>query len=102
MRLFCVLLFFLPLPLFAATAGQSGADDLSIAAGGRTSAVVVVSPTAGTWEKRAATDLVTYIERMSGAKPSLADTQPAIDAALKQPGPQFFVGSIALDQQPAL
>lgn len=102
MHLLCILLWLLPLPVLAATAGKSGQDDLVIAAGGKTSATVLVSPSAGTWEKRAATDLVTYIERMSGAKPSLADTQAAIDTALKQSGPQLLVGTIALEQQPAL
>jgi hypothetical protein len=102
MRLLCVLFLLLPLPLFAATAGKSGPNDLTIAAGGKSSAVVIVSPAAGTWEKRAAADLVTYIQKMSGAKPALADTQPTIDAALKQAGPQFLVGTVALDQQPAL
>jgi hypothetical protein len=79
-------------------AGTSGPDDLVIADGGRTAAVVVVAPgPAGrSWEYRAAADLVKYIEMMSGAKPELADTRAKIEAALKGEGPVLLVGSEAL------
>lgn len=97
--MFCLLL---PLPCFAAIAGKSGKSDLTIAAGGKSAATVLVAPEAGTWEKRAAADLALYIERMSGAKPAIADSKDAIQAALQLQGPQFLVGKIALDQQPAL
>src|SRR4051794_40148173 len=55
-------------------AGVSGADDLVIAQGGASSAIVAVSPKAGEWEKRAANDLVHYIELLSGARAQLANT----------------------------
>ena len=100
--LFCLQFFFLPLTVYAATAGKSCNNDLTIAADGKSAAIVIVAPDAGTWEKRAATDLVTYIERMSGAKPTLADSKEAIDGALKTTGPQILVGKVALEHQPAL
>lgn len=98
---FCTLLavVVLGLPL----AGHVGAaDELTIAAGGQTRAVVVVSPGAGKWEKRAAADLVHYIELMSGAKPALADSAEAIAAALKADAPLLIVGAEALKADPSL
>lgn len=71
-------------------AGTSGTGDLVVADGGRTDAVVVVSETAGEWEKRAAEDLVLYIEKMTGAKPKLAAAAP------EGTPPTFFVGQAAL------
>ena len=82
----------------ASVAGTSGPDDLVIADGGRTAAVAVVAPglSRGSWEYRAAADLVKYIEMMSGAKPELADTREKIDSALQGDGPVLLVGSEAL------
>src|SRR5688500_20355641 len=59
-------------PANAQIAGKSGANDLVIAQDGTTKATVVVAADAGPYEKRAAEDLVKYIEMMSGAKPELA------------------------------
>ena len=58
--------------LFGILTRVQAADELTIAQGGKTQAIVAVSPEAGTWEKRAAEDLVKYIEQMSGARPALA------------------------------
>ena len=82
--------------LIAQTAGVSGRDDLLIADASGSKAIVVVAPTAGKWEKQAATDLVKYIERMTGAKPALADTAEAVAAALKATAPALIVGEEAL------
>jgi hypothetical protein len=82
--------------LAAPVAGKTGSDDLVIATGGKTTAVVVVSPDAGTNEKLAATDLVKYIEMLSGAKPALAETADAITTALQSTGPVILVGTAAL------
>src|SRR5688500_15078996 len=79
----------------------AGAADLVIADGGKTSAVVVVSPKAGTWEKRAGDDLVHFIHLMSGAKPVIANTDEAI-AALKPETPALVVGGAALKAEPSL
>ena len=68
----------------------------------KTTAVIVVSPTAGQWEKRGAADLAKYIELMAGAKPVIADTQGAIEAALKAKTPVFVVGEEALKAEPSL
>ena len=58
----------------AQVAGKPRPQDLTIATRGQSAATVAISPDAGPWEKRAAADLVYYIQRMTGAKPKLADT----------------------------
>jgi hypothetical protein len=79
-----------------------GKDDLVIADGGKTRAVVVVSPKAGTWEKRGAEDLVRCIGLMCGARPALASTDAAVAAALKGDAPLLVVGQAALAAEPGL
>src|SRR5688500_13883331 len=89
--------------LVAAVAGESGNNDLVIADGGATKATVVVSPQAGEWEKQAAADLVTFIEMMSGAKPTLANTAEAAAAAMGgQQDPVIVIGQAALAADPSL
>jgi hypothetical protein len=78
------------------------AAELLIAEGGTTRATVVVAPDAGEWERRGADDLATYIERMCGARPALAEDAHAIAAALKQSTPLLIVGRAALAAEPAL
>lgn len=85
------------LPVPAADGG-----DLIVADKGKTTAVVVVSPTAGAWEKKAAEDLVLYIGLITGAKPPLVNTEPAVAAALKSDAPLLIVGSVALAADPSL
>ncbi len=77
-------------------------DNLVIADKGKTSAVVVISPKAGTWEKRAAEDLVHFIGLMTGAKPALANTEAAAANALRGNAPTLVVGSAALAVEPSL
>lgn len=74
--------------------GIAHGEDLVIAKGGKTDATVVVSADAGKWEKKAAEDLVHYIELMSGSRPKLAATAGT--------GPTLFVGSAALAAEPKL
>lgn len=104
---------------------MAGAADkeLVVAEGGKTEAVVVVSPEAGlplttakdgvvsrgvdktgtrNAEWLAARDLVTYIQRMTGGEPKLAATRAEIDAALGGKAPVFLVGEEALAAKPAL
>lgn len=83
------------LALLTGTAA-SAQDVLTVAADGKTKAVVVVDAKAGKWEKQAATDLVKYIERMTGAKPALAEAVPAADT------PALIVGAAALKADPTL
>ena len=83
-------------------AGTPGPQDLTIAANRQTAAVVAVSPDAGTWEKRAAADLVYYIRQMTGAEPKLADTPAAIAAALAGQAPVLVVGRAAVEADPSL
>lgn len=77
-------------------------DELVIADQGQTQATVVVSPKAGEWEKKAAADLVRYIEIMSGAKPALADKADTVAAALTKTTPIIVVGEEALKADPSL
>ncbi len=86
----------------ASTAGATGANDLLIAAAGKVEAVVIVSPTAGEKEKQAAADLVKYIGIMCGSRPALADSDPAIAAALAGKKPLLVVGQKALQLEPKL
>ena len=83
-------------------AGSSGVSDLTIAANGKTSAVVAAATDAGPWERRAADDLVLYIERLTGAKPTLANTADSVAAALKTDAPVLVVGKAALAAEPSL
>lgn len=86
----------------AQVAGQTGKDDLAIVAGGKTMAIVVVAADAGEWEKRAAEDLAHYIERMTGAKPALANTVETASAALKGATPVLVVGKAAIAAEPGI
>lgn len=97
-RLFAVLLCLLP--TFAYAGAEKG--DLVIAEKGKTTAVVVVSPKAGVWEKKAAEDLIRCIELMVGVKPALANTDAAIAPALKSDAPLLIVGQAALEAEPSL
>ena len=66
---------FVALLVFALFATPATAQEaLKVVEEGKTKAVVIVDPKAGKWEKRAASDLVKFVELMSGAKPALADT----------------------------
>ncbi|MBW3541449.1 MAG: DUF4838 domain-containing protein [Planctomycetes bacterium] len=80
----------------AATAGKSGDDNLILASGGETDAVVVVSPQSGEYEKRAAADLAKYVELLCGARPRIANEPATVEAALKGSQPVLIVGREAL------
>lgn len=88
--------------LDAQVVGTSGADDLVIADKRASTATVVVAPKAGEWELKAAKDLAHYIERMSGAKVALADTDDAATKALAGNAPLLIVGQKALQLAPDL
>lgn len=66
---------------------------LADARGARAAIVLAASP--GKWERQAAEDLAFYIERMTGARPSIVDELPQHGAAL-------VLGSAALRLKPAL
>jgi hypothetical protein len=91
-----------PAPLYAQLAGTSGGSDLVIADKQASAATVLVAPKAGEWELKAAKDLVHYIERISGAKVALADTDAAAAKALEGQAPVLIVGQKALQLSPAL
>ena len=63
--------------------------------GGR--ARVGVHPEAGEWERRAASDLVRYIEEMSGARLPLVEDPAQLRQALSEPAPLLLVGRAALE-----
>ncbi|HEY1786393.1 MAG TPA: hypothetical protein VGG30_12615, partial [Pirellulales bacterium] len=86
----------------AEVAGKTGAQNLSIAAGGQSPAIVAVAADAGEWEKRAAHDLVDYIRQISGGTPKLADSPDAVAAALAGQAPLLLVGRVALGADPSL
>lgn len=88
--------------LAAQIAGTGGRDDLLVADAGGAKATVVVAPSAGKLEKQAATDLVKYVELMTGAKLALADTAETAAAALKAKTPMFIVGEEALKADASL
>ncbi len=83
-------------------AASPGRDDLVIVRAGRTNAVVVVSADAGYWEKRAAEDLVKYIEMISGARPAVTSAPDAVVAADAASHPLIFVGQAAIAAEPSL
>ena len=87
---------------FAATAGKPSRNELPIATGERTSAIIISSPTAGVHEKQAAEDLAKYVEIMTGAKLDIANTPPAIKAALQTKTPKLILGQEAMSAQPKL
>ena len=84
--------------VYAQVAGTTGANNLAIVTGGKTQAVIVVTPGLDqkTWEYRAAADLARYIEMMSGAKPAIVETAPGAGT------PALLVGSAALKAKPEL
>jgi hypothetical protein len=100
--LIILLIFLYEQPLSAQVIGTLDSAALTIVDNGITQAVVVVSPQAGTWEKRAADDLVHYIELMTGAKAALANTDESINTALGSKWPQLIVGQVAHKVDPSL
>jgi len=54
------------------------------------------------WERRAADDLAHFIERMTGAKPTMVSDKTAVDAALGGDTPVFVVGELALSVNSSL
>lgn len=79
-------------PMIGFEAGRG----LIVVQDGRTDAVVIVAPDARTWERRAADDLVHFIELMSGARPGVADSAAAVEAAKAARAPVLLVGRVAL------
>jgi hypothetical protein len=75
---------------------------LVIAASGKTATVVAVSPSAGSFEKRAAEDLAKYIGMICGDQPTIARTRKTIDAALAGKTPVLVVGQEAFTARPTL
>ena len=86
----------------AQIAGTAAPDALVIAQGGVSPATIVVSAQAEKWEKQAAEDLQKYIERMSGAKPALANQPESIAAALKATTPVLILGQEAVKADASL
>ncbi len=80
---------------------------LTIVENRQTQAIICIEPEAATdatraLERKAADDLVRYIEMMSGARPSIASDPEAIAAALDGNAPLFVIGELALTSRPEL
>ena len=86
---------FLPLSIFAATAGKPGSE-LTIAKGGKVQAVVVVSAEASEFEAQAAADLAKYIGMMTGGEAKVVNKAPGKGKTA------LLVGQVALDAKPDL
>lgn len=84
------------------SAERSGRDELVVASAGMTSAVVVVSPDAGSYEKQAADELARCIGLMCGVTPGIANTVETIAVALAGEAPVLVIGQEALKAQPKL
>jgi len=76
--------------------------DLSIVKDGKSEAMIYYAPGLDqkSWEYRAATDLAKYIEMMTGAKLTPADTNTRFNLA--KDTPIFYIGSAALKAKPDL
>ena len=83
----------------AQTAGAPGPDPLAIVSNGRAVASLVVADDAGEQERLAATDLVKYVEMMSGARLQLL---VAARGATLPAGPVIVLGKAALAQEASL
>lgn len=99
---FCALLAVSAAQAGVITAGTPGKKDLLIAENGKSDAIIVVSPAAGEWERKAAVDLARTIELMTGAKPAMATNEAAIDLALKAKTPMFILGAAAIKVESGL
>ncbi len=82
------------------------AAPLIIAEDGATDAIVCVDEGAmidgeREWERRAAEDIVNYIELMTGARPALVQDPDAVQDALQGDAPTFIVGKLALETDDA-
>jgi len=90
------------LVLLLVAAGQALATPLVVVEQGQGQARIGVHPEAGEWERRAALDLVRYIEEMSGARLPLIDRSDALQQALQAPELLILVGRAALEAAPKL
>ncbi len=86
----------------AATAGKAGGDPLFVVRDGKTGAIVVASGEPGPQERLAVADLRTYVKKMSGVEPELANTPETVGAALASARPLLIVGGAALRIEPTL
>ena len=73
------------------------ADPLVVVEEGSGRARVGVHPEAGEWERRAAEDLVRYVEEMSGARLPLLEETADLERAMAGPAPLLLVGRAALE-----
>jgi hypothetical protein len=79
----------------ASKAAFAAGPDLLTVNDGTSAAPIVVSATAGKWERRAADDLAQYVGQMTGLRPQILTTIPPH-------APAIIVGKIALDADPRL
>lgn len=85
------------LPLIVLLPLRALADDLALVKDGKPSATVVISASANDKVKVASADLVTYIEKMSGAKLPLVTDDQKTDGALVLVGRSKLTDTMELD-----
>jgi len=100
--LLAVVLSLTAIQAHAATAGRQGEDILTIVENHRSSAVIVLAPSAGRYERQGAFDLARYIGSMSGAAIPVVETPGEIERALSGAGPLLIVGREAFEARPDL
>ena len=83
-------------------AGHALAAPLTLVDQGQSRARIGLHPEAGEWERRAALDLIRYIEEMSDARLPLIDRADGLQQALADSTPLILVGRAALAAEPAL
>ncbi|HSI33258.1 MAG TPA: DUF4838 domain-containing protein, partial [Tepidisphaeraceae bacterium] len=84
-------------------AGKPDGAELAVVDAGKSTARIVVSPTAGEWEKHAASDLAKYVQQMSGAAVEIVSAADAVATAMEEKSaPVLFVGQAALVADPSL
>lgn len=86
----------------AAVAGKSASEDLAIVEDRRAEAIVISAPNPGKWERNAASDLVRYVQEMTGVMLPTADTPEKIAEALASDRPLLILGEEVITLRPDL
>ncbi|MCM8758951.1 MAG: hypothetical protein NC906_04170 [Candidatus Omnitrophica bacterium] len=81
----------------------SYAREIVIVEKGKSDAKILVSSQAGNFEKLAASDLAKYIEKMTGVRIEIINSEPQItDLLARKDIPIFIIGTLALKENPQL
>ncbi len=70
---------------------------------GKSDTRILISPQASNFERLAASDLAKYIEKMTGVKIEIINSEPQItDTLTRKDIPIFIIGNLALKENPQL